>query len=704
MDDNTLRLLEFAKVLDHLGSYCATALGRKQAAALRPLSDADAVRARLRETSQMKTLLEDGARLPLAGIRDLDPVLNSLHERGRPLDEEEILGFKDTLESSRSLREFFLGLDDGLDSLRELGRRIREFDSLLARFELTVDARGRIVDGASAKLAEIRRRIRATEQRIEGRLGKIIASPQVRNLLRERKFFFRNGRFVLPVRSGSRGAVRGIIHDSSQSGNTVFVEPDEIVELGNELGDLRSQERREISRILWELTRDVLDRDEDLRELLDLLGRIDLTVAKARMSVEFDHHPADPDPSGILLRRARHPILLMLATRKSGAEEGATSEEGSPPPDREGPQRRVVPIDVRLGDDFDVLIITGPNTGGKTVTLKTVGLLVLMNQAGLHIPAAKGSRLGLFRRVFADIGDEQSLEQSLSTFSGHMANISGILAEAGDDTLILLDELGAGTDPAEGAALGVGILDHLLRRGARAIITTHIGSLKSYAYRHERAANGCVEFDVETLAPTYRLFIGQPGNSNAVTIARRIGMDPEVLARAEQILEGQRDGTEELIRQLEESLKAAEGKRIESEDLREEGLRIRESAERVRRELEERRRNVEREADAEIDEVLGRLRRGLEDDLRALRNAPRPFDEAAGSIERILDETLRTTPLARKREAFIRKLKKEDWVYIPRFRQKGRVARIHRENRTVSVRIGSMALEVPFEDVSWVDT
>jgi len=701
MDADTLRVLEFAKVLEHLANYCATDLGRRCASSLRPGTDAEEIALRLRETTEMKRLLEREIRLPLAGIRALDAVLGALHERGRPIEEEEILSFKSTIEAGRSIRRLFLGLGEGFESLLAMGRGIGEFDELLARFELTLDERGRIRDDASAKLHEVRRAVLSVERQIEGKLERIVASPQVRSVLRERRFFFRNGRFVLPVKAGGRGAVRGLIHDSSQSGNTVFIEPEEIVELGNELGDLRTQERREVSRILWELTRDILDRDRELRSLLDRLAAVDLTWAKARYSLDFDLEPADPEPAGVRLRRARHPILLRLE-RGGGDLDGEApgrTEAVSPAADPRG----VVPIDVRLGLDFDVLIITGPNTGGKTVTLKTVGLLALMNQAGLHIPAARGSGLAVFRRIFADIGDEQSLEQSLSTFSAHMANITGILEAADRDTLILLDELGAGTDPVEGAALGFGILDYLLERGARAIITTHIGSLKTYAYRHDRAENASVEFDVETLTPTYRLAVGQPGNSNAVTIARRIGMRPEVVSRAEAILAGERDGTEELIRQLEQTLRSVEGKRAETEDLREETLRIKESADRVRGQLEERRRNVEREADAEIEQVLEAVRRRIEPVLRELGAVPKPFDEGVRALEAVIDEALRTTPLAKKREEFIRSLRKEDWVYIPKFRQKARVARVSRDQRTVSVRIGAMSLEVPFEEVSWVE-
>lgn len=668
---------------EHIATLCVSPLGKRAAQALRPQTDAGYVRRTLRQTTEMRRILEEEQRLPLVGIRDLGAVFDSIHRRGQPIEELEILEFRETLESASSLRTLILRRADIAPTVGELAEKIGDFEPVLGRFDLTVDRRGKILDEASPRLLELRQKIRSVESGIDERMRALIGQAAIRTVLREARAFYRNGRYVLPVKAESRGHIKGMIHDSSQSGNTVFVEPQETIEDGNRLADLRSQERREVSRILWQITRDMLDREAELRELLAILGEIDLIAAKAVDSLEGGLRPAEPDDGQVLLRDARHPLLL-LYRRRSGDEDGSG----------------VVPIDVRLGGDFHLLIVTGPNTGGKTVCLKTVGLLALMNQAGLHLPVGAGSRLPIFDHIGADIGDEQSLQQSLSTFSGHMSNITAILAAAGKSSLILLDELGAGTDPAEGAALGIGILDYLKERGSRVIITTHIGSLKTYAYRNPEANNACVEFDVDTLAPTYRLSIGQPGNSNAVTIARRIGMPSEVLERASQELGTSGDDTNELVHSLQKTLTEAERRNQEAEGLRAAARLAQEDSEQVRDELVRRRDILDREADVQVDVQLRAFRDALEPLLQELRHGPKSVQDTVERLELLLEEGLRATPLASKRDAYIRKLKKEDLVTIPKYRQRGRVKRISREKRTVSVVIGAMSLEVPFEEIA----
>ena len=679
MDDHLLEILEFDRVREHVATLCSSALGEQAARRMHPETDVGAVQRALRQTTEMRRVLESEQRLPLAGIRDLGAIFDAIHRRGMPIEELEILEFRETLEAGSSLRTVLLRRGDVAPSVADLAEKIGDFESVLGRFDLTVDRRGKILDEASPKLLELRREVRTVESSIEERLRGMVGQASVRTVLREARAFYRNGRYVLPVKAESRGHIKGMIHDSSQSGNTVFVEPEETIEDGNRLADLRSQERREVSRILWEITRDLLDREAEVRELLVVLGELDLLVAKASDSIESDLRPADHDSGELVLRSARHPLLVLYR------------------------QGEVVPIDVRLGGDFRMLIVTGPNTGGKTVCLKTVGLLALMNQAGLHLPVAAGSRLPVFEHIGADIGDEQSLQQSLSTFSGHMSNITAILAKAGPRSLILLDELGAGTDPAEGAALGIGILDYLKARESRVMITTHIGSLKTYAYQNPEANNACVEFDVDTLAPTYKLAIGQPGNSNAVTIARRIGMPEEVLGRAASELGSGGDDTNELVTSLQRTLTEAERRNQEAEDMRSAAREAQADSEELRDELARRRDILDREADVEVESQLKACRSALEPVLAELRQGPKSVQDLVEQLEVTLEEQLRGTPLSSKRDAYIRSLKKEEWVTIPKYRQKGRVKRISREKRTISVVIGAMSLEVPFEEIAVPD-
>ncbi len=694
MDEALLRVLEFPRVCEHLSSYCASGLGRRAAAELVPGIDPAKIERAHALTVEIRHVLEEGTRVPLGGVYDLGPVLESLHRRGSPVEEAEILRFKDTLEASVEIRRFFTGRKESAPIAFDLVSGIPDLDSLLGRFDLTVDRRGQVRDEASPRLGEIRHERRTVESRVEAQIKELLANSSIRVVLREAKYFYRNGRYVLPVKAESRGHVRGMIHDSSQSGQTLFVEPEETVPLGNRLGDLRAQERREVTRILWEITRDLLDVEADLLRVFRILAEIDLTFGKAKYAIEHDLHPAEVAADRVMLRGARHPLLLMMAR--------ARSEEAQSDPDAPS-SGEVVPIDVRLGEDFDLLIVTGPNTGGKTVTLKTVGLLVLMNQAGLPIPAARGSSLPIYGYVGADIGDEQSIEQSLSTFSGHMVNIRGILEKTGERCLILLDELGAGTDPAEGAALGIGILDRLREQGAHALVTTHIGSLKTYAYENPRARNASVEFDVESLSPTYRLLIGQPGNSNAVTIARRIGLPTAVLERASAILAGESDGTESLASRLTETLREAESRAEETEQLREESRAAAEESKRIRGDLARRRDILQRETDFELEQRLLAIRAALEPHLNVLLSGP---ESTRAEVERLIeriDTEIQGTPLAQKREDYIRKLKKEQQVMVPKYRQQGRVQRVNRSKRTVSVVIGAMTLEVPFEEISVPD-
>jgi DNA mismatch repair protein MutS2 len=678
-------VLEFAKVVDAVRSLAATPLGRTAADDLRPNLTIDDARRALEETTEMRTLLESGTRIPLGAARDVRSLLDRLHERGRPLELPEILDVVAAMQASQAVHDLFDGLPDSAPRLRDLAPRLDRFVDVLETLDSVIDPARGVCDDASPKLLELRSQRRSLERRLSEEANRLASSSRFREHLQSSAVSRRNGRFVLPVRAESRFAVRGILHDRSHSGSTVFVEPEELVEPGNQLVSLLTEESKEETRILWEITRDVLGEEARIREAVEALARIDLVVAKARLSLAIDGVPATISSDGVLeLWEARHPVLAIIAWK--------ALENG-------GLVHPVVPVDLRLGDEFHLLVITGPNTGGKTVTLKTVGLMALMVRAGLHVPARPGCKMPFFDLVCADIGDEQSIEQSLSTFSSHVTRLVQILAHSDSRTLVLVDELGAGTDPAEGAALSLGVLDFLYSRSVPTLVTTHIGSLKTYAFTHPKAQNASVEFDSRTLAPTFRLAVGLAGHSNALAIARRLGMPDEVLARAEETLARERPDGLDLIESLQQTRTAAEESRRVAEVIRGDLERRSREMEDERRRLAERRDLVDKEADVEIDDVLKQTRDRLAPLLSQLKNVPKPFDDLSRRIEDALAESLRASPLQQKRLAFISTLRKDDWVRVPKLGQRGRVKRVDDKRQVLTLQLGALTVDVPFDEV-----
>ncbi|HEU4754255.1 MAG TPA: endonuclease MutS2, partial [Armatimonadota bacterium] len=455
------------------------------------------------ETTQAVRLL-DGAGVPLGGIHDVRPAVR-IAGVGGVLEPAVLLEVADTVGAGRKLRHFLLQRSESVPRLAGFAERVGEFSLIEQAVHEAINDHAEVRDDASPALSRLRKELRTIRSRMLERLNSILRSQAYRDMIQDPVITTRDGRYCIPVKSEYRTAFGGLVHDQSSSGATVFMEPQAVVELGNELRQVELKERQEVERILRELTALIGRHAVDLGYTLEALGELDFIFARGKLSLGMD--AAEPVINGegfIGLRRARHPLLT-------------------------GP---VVPIDVELGRAFRVLVITGPNTGGKTVALKTAGLLCLMAQSGLHVPADSGSTLPVFHGIYADIGDEQSIQQSLSTFSGHITNIAGILEaveKSGTKSLVLLDEAGAGTDPAEGAALAKAILSHLLERGARTIASTHYGELKEFAYSTPGVENASVEFDVETLRPTYRLLIGIPGASNAFSIAARLGLPEEVV-------------------------------------------------------------------------------------------------------------------------------------------------------------------------------
>lgn len=561
MDEKALHTLEYAKIVNRVAGWCAFAVSRDLAEALAPSTAPSEVERRLALTTEAKALLELDASLSVGGARDIRTALREA-SLGRALSALQLLDILATIRAARDLRSRFLKVRDATQRFLLLGDLmlgLAPFPALEADIARSINDQGDVMDSASPELARARSVVRITHSRLMDRLQGLVS--KYGPALQENIITQREGRYVIPVRVGERSRVAGIVHDTSSSGQTVFVEPLEIVEAANRWRETQIDEQHEVERVLLELSNAVATHAAALTGTLDHLGRIDLALALARYSLDIGGAAPrlllDPPPAGsaghatqrVDFREARHPLL--------------------------GPG--AVPIDLWLGQDARVLVITGPNTGGKTVALKTIGLLVLMAQAGIHVPAAAGSSMSVFPHVFADIGDEQSIEQSLSTFSSHMTNIVRMFRAVTPASLVLLDELGAGTDPVEGAALARSVIAALLARGPLVVATSHYAELKSYAYTTPGVVNGSVEFDVETLSPTYRLTIGIPGRSNALAIASRLGLAPPIIEAARGLLSTEQVQIEDLLAEVR-----ADRDRIALE---------------LRR-AEEARRHVERERDA----------------------------------------------------------------------------------------------------------
>ncbi len=589
MDPKSLLVLEFPAVRARLAEQTNFPPSRRLAEALLPSDDPVIVARGLQETDEARAFASEHPGAGIGGAHDIHDAVERAARAGR-LDPGQLLEIRDTLEAAGRLADALA--EERRPLLRELGRSLQPLPGLRATLERSIDPSGEILDGASPALGGLRRAVRIAFDRLRSRLDELVHGGELSGALQEPIVTLRNGRYVVPVRADARSRVRGIIHDQSGSGQTVFVEPMIAVELGNAWREAQLAEQAEIERILDHLSGLVGQQAAALRSTLDALARFDFWGAKGRLAATMDAIRAETSGAPVVeLLGARHPGLA-----------------GS-----------VVPIDVRLGGEFTALVVTGPNTGGKTVTLRTVGLLALMHQSGLHVPAQSGSRLPVFRDVFADIGDEQSVAQSLSTFSGHLRSIVRIVDAAGPGMLVLLDELGAGTDPTEGSALAQALLDHFIRSGALVAATTHYAELKTYAHNTPEAMNASVDFDLETLSPTYHVTIGLPGTSQAFAIAERLGLRPELVADARSRLSRAQVEFEETLasirRQRAETADALERARVAEARAKDAQRAAEQERARVRREEAERAVQVRAEAERLVEELqadLRTIRRSLE--------------------------------------------------------------------------------------------
>lgn len=631
--DKSLNTLELPAVLQMLSAEAVSDGAKEEALLLRPSGERAEVSRRLSETTAAKNMMVVSGSPYFSGLKDVRASLNRA-DLGGTLNTTELLSIAKVLQCARLTRAYISGDRHEKSCIDSLFTALRANKFLEEKISSSIVGEDEIADAASSELANIRRKIRATGARVRESLQKIISSPSYAKALQEPIITMRSDRFVVPVKAECKGAVQGLVHDISASGATLFIEPMSVVKANNELRELAAKEKTEIERILAELSADCAEHAEDIASDYSLLIRLDLIFAKAKLSYKLNCQEPKLGENGLCLRRARHPLL---------------------------DQSKAVPISLELGNDFDTLIITGPNTGGKTVTLKTIGLLSLMAQCGLHIPADDGSEVPVYSTVLADIGDEQSIEQNLSTFSAHMTNIVNIIKECDDDSLLLFDELGAGTDPTEGAALAIAVIEYARKIGASVAATTHYAELKVYATTEEGIQNASCEFDVETLRPTYKLLVGIPGKSNAFAISARLGLDSEIIEDAKRrigtenasfeatieklektrlLLERDRDETAKKLREAEENakkaafLKAELSVRLEKADekSRREARRIiedaRKTAEETFSELDEMRKKLNEEQEAhEINEARSALRRKLNESESQLKAPEKPITE-----------------------------------------------------------------------------
>ncbi len=557
MDQHSLECLDFFRIRDLLADYAMTGLGRSLAVGIHPVTRVGLVQRWLAQVSELQRLIEERGVPPFGGIGDIREIVQRCAPPLR-VAVDEVARVGTTLLGTHAMTQYLRELPESYPELRHLAERIGDFRTIAERIGAVIDERWQVRDAASPKLQRVRAEIAEATRQIDQVVARILREPDVRRLLQYPNHTFHGDRIVVPLRTEYRGRLPGIVHRASDSGATLYVEPAEVVELNNRISNLRSEEQEEVGRLLWDLAHEIHLNGREIHKTLETLAVLDLIMAKVRFAKVFDARcPQINDEGSLSVRGGRHPVLLELARQKRAG--GETAED-------------VVPIDYRLGVDFNLLIVTGPNTGGKTVTLKTVGLLSLMVQAGVPIPVDAGSELGIFSNVLIDVGDEQNMQQSLSTFSGHITRVVDMLRHAGPRALLLIDELGAGTDPDEGAAIGRAILDELLRLHCRCIVTTHLGALKGFALTRPRAENACVEFDVQTLRPTYHLCLGEPGSSNAIEISARLGMPRRLvsaaqrnLSRKARALQAAIDGTRVVKRQAEQARRDAETAKLEAD-------------------------------------------------------------------------------------------------------------------------------------------
>ncbi len=691
MDEHTLSVLEFGRVRHVVAAFALTRLGRAAALALSPAATPAAARRALVETGEFVRLLEEDDRLPLGSVRDSVSDMERASTYHRMLEPEELSGIACLIRSARALKERVLQQPDGeVPALRQRVEAVDLREEFALQIEEAIDARGVVRDCATDRLGGLRDRVRDLREGIRAQVQSLARHQRFARYLQEEQITLRNDRFVLAVKREYRDRVRGVLHGYSQTGATLYVEPQETVLAGNELQAAIDGVRREENRILLELTRRVLHERRSIEAAQELLAWADVTFAKRELVRVWRFAVPQIAEDGVLsVQRARHPLLMWY-------HEGSNLKE----PDLEKVQRDVIPFDLELGGDVRLLIVTGPNTGGKTVALKVIGLLSVMAACGIPVPAAAPTRIPYYRRIFVDVGDEQSLQQSLSTFSSHMKQVVLVVKEAKRGDLEILDELGAGTDPLEGAALGMVILDELRDRRAHVVVSTHLGNLKQYAYTHREAANAAMAFDPDGLRPTYRMLLGVPGQSCALLVAEHLGL-PEFLVTAAREAITRPEPEQEIISRMEKARRAVEAERRRAQRLRRRCVGLKKELARKIQEADQAKRAADREAEEEIDAKVREVRDALMAILPTLKSVPRGLKPSVNELEALAERVLRMTPLGNRRDAYARSLTVNATVYVPRLNAVCRVVRINKSKRRLTVKNEGVAIEIGFEDISW---
>ena len=686
--DKSIRTLELPRVLQKLSDQAVSAEAKERALRLRPETETEEVLRLLDQTDAARQMIGLHGSPSFSGVKPVREALDRA-DRGGSLNTKELLTIAGLLTAARRAREYFNDEAAEKTAIDHLFLSLHGNRFLEEKINRCIVDEDTIADAASTELADIRRHMRAAQAKSRQILQKIISSPSYAKILQETIITQRDGRFVVPVKAEHKGDMPGLVHDISSTGATLFIEPMGVVQANNELIELEAKEQKEIERILAELSADVAAHREDIQWDYDALVHLDLIFARGQLSYKMDAiRPEVRRDGAIHLRKARHPLL---------------------------DAKKAVPIDIELGDTFDTLVITGPNTGGKTVSLKTLGLLTLMAQCGLHIPAADQSAVSVYERVLADIGDEQSIEQNLSTFSAHMTNIVAILEEADRHSLILFDELGAGTDPVEGAALAISVIQHVRGMGARVAATTHYAELKTFAMTTAGVENASCEFDVDTLSPTYRLLIGIPGKSNAFAISKRLGLPDAVIESAKAQMSGESVRFEDVLTQLEAKRQALEKREQEANRLyrqREEDARkAREFREQMERAKENARgrgeaeaKRILRDARAAADEVFAELSEMRKQQAKAERTMN--ANEARAELRRKLNEAEDAATRRDARQEPIpkpsRPIRAGDLVEIPGVRQNAEVVSVGSDG-TLQLKAGVLKMKAKADEVRLIE-
>jgi DNA mismatch repair protein MutS2 len=686
MKSKYLEMLELPKVLDTLASLAAFSASKELARGLAPTTQLAQARRLQTVTSEARALLEQTPTLTIGGARDVRPSVEAT-TRGAILEPEVFLDVMNTLLAGRSIRRSLEKQRSEIPTLHEISGQIEPCKTLVDAIETTFDSRGEIDDAASPELARIRRDLRVARDRLTKKLQRVISDPGTVHMLQEPIITQREGRFVVPLRAEFKGRFKAVIHDQSSSGATLFVEPLQVVEQNNAVRELELAERDEMRRILIELSNLVAEHAQEIVDTVVALAQLDLAFAKARFSERLD--AVEPELKSFDERRGSHPGSTL---RLRGARHPLLAAE------------TVVPIDVELDEETYALVITGPNTGGKTVALKTVGLMIAMAQCGLHIPAAPDSELSIFENVYTDIGDEQSIEQSLSTFSAHISNIIAILEQANHFSLVLLDELGAGTDPQEGAALAKAILGTLMERRVTTIVATHYPEMKTFAHVMPGVRNASVEFDIESLQPTYHLMIGLPGRSNALAIAERLGLSKGIVDRAKSMIEPDELRAENLLDEIHRQRDATREAQERAEDERVEVQLLREELSARLKTIDDERREVLNTSKEEAAEELTTVREELRRLRSRLKHAALPLkelDQIRGELEAI--EQVVVKPVASEApdlETALPTLNPGDKVLLNTLGREGVVSVV--TNDDVEVQIGKLRVRTRVDELSLI--